>query len=46
MNSKCEECNGHVRYDKEEQEYRCDNCGVITDINGEISYDLMMLYDE
>ena len=46
MNSKCEECNGHIRYGKEEQEYRCDNCGVITDINGEVSYDLMMLYDE
>ena len=46
MNNKCEECNGHIRYNKEEQEYRCDNCGVITDINGEVSYDLMMLYEE
>lgn len=41
-NEVCEECNGHITLDKDIKEYRCDECGVITDSEGFVLYE----YDE
>lgn len=37
-NVRCEECNGHVK--KEESVYRCIECGVVTDEEGFVNYDI------
>lgn len=45
MKHRCEECNGSIRFEKEEQEYRCENCGVITDSDGAVIYDVTTMFD-
>lgn len=39
-NVRCEECNGHISIDNEVSEYRCDECGTITDNEGFVLHDI------
>lgn len=41
-NVECEECNGHISYESDTGNYRCNECGVITDNEGVVLYE----YDE
>lgn len=36
---KCEQCNGHVSFDKESDVLRCENCGSIVDHEGMVIYE-------
>ncbi len=44
-NETCEECNGHISYDVDVGDFRCDGCGMITDNEGCVLYDVQAMQD-
>lgn len=44
-NETCEECNGHISYDVDVGDFRCDGCGVITDDEGCVIYVAATVFD-
>lgn len=36
----CDKCNGNISFDKENKEYRCDECGTLTDKEGYPEHDV------
>lgn len=42
---RCEECNGNIMYDKDVGEHRCSHCGLITEEDGSVLYDVQTLLD-
>lgn len=45
MNTRCEECNGHISYECEVEIYRCNECGMLTDNEGVVLYDVETMQD-